>query len=52
MFSIGLALTAGASYSSEDCANLSVEPEAVNLLNLPAETPLAQCAKGDVTREN
>ena len=52
MLSIVLALTTGASYPSEDCANLSVEPEAMNLLNLQAETPLAQCAKGDVTREN
>ena len=45
MFSIGLALTAGASYPSGDCANLSVEPEAVNLLNLPAETPLHSVQK-------
>ena len=51
MLSIGLALalTIGTSYPSGDCANLSVAPEAMNLLNLPAETSLAQCAKGDVT---
>ena len=52
MLPLGSALRIGTSYPSGNCANLSVEPEAMKLLNLPAETPLAQCAKVDVTLES
>ena len=35
-------------YPSGDCKDLSVYPEAVKLLNVSAETPLALCRKGEV----
>lgn len=49
LFSFGLALATGfGEYPSDDCKDLSVYPEAGELLNLSVETPLALCRKGKV----
>ena len=49
LLSLVLAFAMGVdAYPSGDCKDLSVYPEAVKLLNVSAETPLALCRKGEV----
>ena len=53
LLSLGLALTTGlGAYPSGDCKNISVDPEAVKLFDMPAETPVALCRKGNVNTLN
>ena len=38
-------------YPTEDCKYLSVDPEAVNILELPGETEVAMCAVSDSSND-